>query len=122
MGRQARRGLPGAGALDAVRARGVRIALDDVGAGFSNVEVIEAIGPDFLKIAGGLATGSAGNPRRGALIGALVAYARACDCRIIAEGVETAADLAFLGALDVEYVQGRLIGAPAALGQASDAV
>lgn len=98
--------------LRALRTRGVRIAMDDVGTGYSSFETVDAIRPDFLKIAGSLVAGVATNRGRATLIGALARFAREIGAATIAEGVECEEDLEALRGLDVGFVQGRLIGPP----------
>ena len=101
-------------AVERLRIRGVRIAVDDVGFGHSSLEGILHLAPDILKIDRRFVTGVQDDPtpaRRDALA-RIVALAKALGAEIIAEGVETPGDLEPLRALGVHYAQGWLWGRP----------
>jgi EAL domain-containing protein (putative c-di-GMP-specific phosphodiesterase class I) len=99
-------------ALAGLRMAGVRIAVDDVGSGYAGLERIVSIGPEVLKLDRGLVDGVADHPGRRAMCEALVGFARSTDTQLIAEGVETEADLSALRALGVTHAQGFLLGRP----------
>ncbi len=94
-------------------ARGALIAVDDAGAGFTSLEYVAEIRPDFLKLCRGMVTGVDLDPSRQAVLRATVAFAREVGARIVAEGVERPEELAVLRAAEVDYGQGWLFGRPA---------
>jgi EAL domain-containing protein (putative c-di-GMP-specific phosphodiesterase class I) len=99
-------------ALSSLRMAGVRIAVDDAGSGYAGLERVVSIGPEVLKIDRGLVGGVADHPRRRAMCEALVGFAQRTGTLLIAEGVETEADLRALRGLGVTHAQGFLLGHP----------
>lgn len=97
-----------------LRAGGVRIALDDTGAGHSSLTHLVQLAPDLIKLDLQLVVGADADPVRRALLAAVVAFAREIGAKVIAEGIETPGELAALRALGVDYGQGYLLGRPAA--------
>jgi EAL domain-containing protein (putative c-di-GMP-specific phosphodiesterase class I) len=95
-----------AGALDELRARGVRVAVDDTGAGYAGLTHLLRLDADILKLDIALTRGIDHDPVRRSLAAALVTFAADTDAHIVAEGVETAAELAALDALGVRWAQG----------------
>ncbi|GGE17312.1 hypothetical protein GCM10011390_40520 [Aureimonas endophytica] len=95
-----------------LRATGMRIAIDDVGAGFASMRHILAIRPDVMKIDMGLVRSIDMDAMRSALVTALVGFARQFECLIVAEGVETEAEFEVLNRLEVQAVQGYLLARP----------
>ena len=101
-------------ALHPLRHAGVRIAVDDAGAGFASLRHILLLGPDIVKLDISLTRGiDADRPRR-ALSCALVAFARETETTIVAEGIETEAELRTLKEIGVTQGQGFLIARPMA--------
>ena len=98
--------------LTPLRAAGLRLAIDDVGAGFSSLRHIVVTSPDVIKIDRSIVTGLTEDPVRSTLVQSLVHFAHSCDVRVVAEGVETAAEAAALAALAVDYGQGWHFGRP----------
>ena len=101
-----------AAALAAFRGAGGRLAVDDAGAGFASLRHILRLDPDFIKLDGTLTQGIDGHPGQRALANALISFASEIGASIIAEGIETEADLAALRALGVPFGQGYLLGRP----------
>ncbi len=99
-------------ALAALRAAGVRIALDDIGLGHSNFRMILECRPEYYKIDRYVVRGAAGDPHRRAVLAALARLAEGCGGLLVAEGVENAPDLETAVAQGVTMVQGFLTGAP----------
>ena len=103
-------------ALDAVlqplRAAGLRLAVDDVGAGFSSLRHIVRTGPDVLKLDRSIVDGVACDPVLRTLVRAMVDFAHGCGAKVVAEGVETAEDAAALLELEVDLGQGWYFGRP----------
>src|SRR5918994_3329581 len=93
-------------------ARGALIAVDDAGAGFTSLEYVAEIRPDFLKLCRGMVTGVDLDDSRQAVLRATVAFAREVGARVVAEGVERAEELAVLRAAEVDFGQGWLFGRP----------
>jgi EAL domain-containing protein (putative c-di-GMP-specific phosphodiesterase class I) len=99
-------------ALAGLRTAGVRLAVDAGGSGYAGLERVVSIGQEVPKIARGLAGGVAHHPRRRAMCEALVGFAQRTGTLLIAEGVETEADLRALRGLGVTHAQGFLLGRP----------
>lgn len=93
--------------------RGVRLAVDDMGAGYSGLRHVIDLQPAFLKLDRTLINGIDRDPKRAALVDALLHYARQAGSHIVAEGVETAQELETLRELDVPLAQGYLLARPA---------
>ncbi|WP_432484506.1 sensor domain-containing phosphodiesterase [Kineococcus esterisolvens] len=102
-------------ALAPLRAAGLRVAVDDTGAGYASLRHVLAILPDFVKLDISLVRGLDGDRSRRALAAGLVTFAEATEAAIIAEGIETAEELAVLQALGVSHGQGYHLARPAPL-------
>jgi EAL domain-containing protein (putative c-di-GMP-specific phosphodiesterase class I) len=100
-------------ALTPLIARGARFAVDDMGAGYSGLRQITALHPTYLKLDRSLVRGIDADPDRAALVRALVGYAQHAGAHLVAEGVETAAELDAVAAIGVVLVQGWYYGRPA---------
>jgi PAS domain S-box-containing protein len=98
--------------IAALRALGVRIAIDDVGAGFSSFAHVIHLRPDFIKIDMSLVAGVHHDPSRQAVIKAIVAIARTVEAAVTAEGVETVDEMHALIELGVSHMQGFLFARP----------
>jgi diguanylate cyclase (GGDEF)-like protein len=92
--------------------QGFPVALDDVGAGAQSLERVLRLRPSFLKIDRALVHRVSHNPAQRMLVGALVEVGMELGSRVIAEGVETADDLAVLVELGVTLAQGWFFGRP----------
>ena len=99
--------------LEEVRARGGRLAIDDAGAGFASLQHILRLTPDLIKLDMGLTRDVDSDPARRALASALASFADEIGAGLIAEGIETAAELDALRVLGVEFGQGFHLGNPA---------
>jgi len=91
----------------------VKIAIDDAGAGYSSLHHILELGPSIVKLDRAIVSGLEADRARSALVAGMVHFARSTGIRLIAEGVETEAELAVLRGLDVALAQGYLLGRPA---------
>lgn len=100
---------------DAVLALGldIRLAVDDAGAGIANFSHLVELRPHIVKVDAGLVRGVDQDVSRQAVVAGLVHFAAAADCQIIAEGIETEAELATVIGLKVSLGQGYLLGRPA---------
>jgi diguanylate cyclase (GGDEF)-like protein len=98
--------------LASLRARGLRIAVDDAGAGYASLRHVLELRPDFIKIDRSLIHGIAHD--RGQRVAASAFQAMALDlrARVVAEGVERDEDLKVVRELGVEAAQGFLLGRP----------
>ncbi|MGZ6496564.1 MAG: EAL domain-containing protein [Actinomycetota bacterium] len=103
------------GALADLRARGLRIAIDDAGAGFAGMAHMVELRPDIIKLDIELTRNIDTDKHRRALVRSLVAYAGAVGAAIIAEGIETDRELRALQGLGVHFGQGYLLGRPGQL-------
>jgi len=99
-------------ALVPLRAAGVRIAIDDTGAGYASMRHILAIDPDIIKLDISLTRNIHRDRRRRALAGAMLEFARHTGSTIVAEGVESADELDTLHELGVKEVQGYYLSSP----------
>lgn len=99
-------------ALEPLRRKGLRLAVDDAGAGYSTFRHILLIRPDMIKLDMSLARGIDSDPARRALASALITFAGEIGCELVAEGVETAGELASLRELGVTIIQGHIIARP----------
>jgi EAL domain-containing protein (putative c-di-GMP-specific phosphodiesterase class I)/CheY-like chemotaxis protein len=102
-------------ALSALRAHGLRIAVDDAGAGFASLRHIVRLSPDLVKVDLTLIRNIDGDEVRRAVVTALAAFASQIGAKIVAEGVETAGELAALRAIGVRFAQGYHLGVPGAI-------
>jgi len=98
--------------LDPLRAAGMRLAIDDVGAGFSSLRHIILTTPDVIKLDRSIVDGVSSDQVLRSLVGSLVDFARSCKARVVAEGIENGADAATLRGLHVDYGQGWYYGRP----------
>lgn len=101
--------------LRQLRGAGVRLAIDDTGAGISSLAHILKLGPDIIKLDRALTSGIDSDPARRALAIALVAFAAESGAQIVAEGVETGEELAALCELGITFGQGYHLAKPAPL-------
>lgn len=99
-------------ALTAVRSRGVRVALDDFGAGFSSLERLRRLPIDEIKLSGGLIAGASNDRSAASIFSAAARLGRTINLDIVAEGIETLDDLCIVRAAGIDRVQGFLF-APA---------
>ncbi|MFO1493865.1 MAG: EAL domain-containing protein [Lysobacterales bacterium] len=98
--------------LSTLREIGVTIALDDFGTGYSALTQLQRLPVDRVKIDRSFIAEIPGNPKASVLVEAMTRMCDALDLSVVAEGVETEAQLAFLQALGCAEVQGFLLGRP----------
>jgi diguanylate cyclase (GGDEF)-like protein len=101
-------------AIAPLRERGVRLAVDDMGAGYSGLRQITTVQPSYLKLDRSLVSGIHADDDRAALVSALVGYAEHVGSLLVAEGIEQAAELRTLQELGVPLAQGFYLGRPSA--------
>lgn len=98
--------------LNRLREAGMKIALDDYGTGFSNLRALLDLPLDKLKIDKSLITGIDESDRMLDLVISIVQFARALDLAIVAEGVETDTQSAFVEGAGCPQMQGYFIARP----------
>jgi predicted signal transduction protein with EAL and GGDEF domain len=104
--------LEGAGrTLASLKARGMKIALDDFGGGFCNFRYLKVLPLDTLKLDRSMIEGIEHDPRDREVLRAIVALARALSLSVVAEGIETEAQRAIAAAEGCTLFQG-FLGAP----------
>jgi EAL domain-containing protein (putative c-di-GMP-specific phosphodiesterase class I) len=104
--------------LGPLRSEGGRTAIDDFGAGFASLMHIVSVEPDWVKLDISLTERVTESSIAHALIAAVVAFASEMEITVIAEGIETEAELDALTELGIRYGQGFHLGMPAPLDQA----
>lgn len=92
--------------------RGARIAIDDFGTGYSSLAYLKRFPISVLKIDRAFVKDLPGADKDAAICNAVMAMAKHLELSVVAEGVETEAQLAFLDSLGCQYVQGYLTGKP----------
>jgi EAL domain-containing protein (putative c-di-GMP-specific phosphodiesterase class I) len=97
---------------DDLRRRGALIALDDAGSGYSGLQQLAALRPQVVKLDRALVSDVDTDPVRVALAEMLGEFAGRIDAWLLAEGIETAAELAAFARLGVPLAQGWLFGRP----------
>lgn len=98
--------------MNTLRAAGIRIALDDIGLGYSNYRTLIEVRPDFYKIDRYFVTGSKTKDNARAAIESIVLLANRLDGRAIAEGIESGDDLESVRDLGIDLVQGFHLAVP----------
>lgn len=101
--------------LAALREFGVRVAIDDAGAGFASLRHILRLDPEFIKLDRTLIDGIESDRSRQALAAGLISFAEKIDATIVAEGIERPGEVDALADLGVRYGQGYFFARPAPL-------
>jgi EAL domain-containing protein (putative c-di-GMP-specific phosphodiesterase class I) len=102
-------------ALERLCLMGVRLAIDDTGAGFASFAHILKLSPNLIKLDRELTSGIDHDPVRVSLATALVSFASQLGAEIVAEGIETAAELQVLRGLGIRYGQGYFLCRPTSI-------
>jgi diguanylate cyclase (GGDEF)-like protein len=100
------------GSLRELTELGVRLAVDDFGTGYSNLSQLGRLPITTIKIDRSLITGIATQPKDAAIVRAVIEIAHALGTQVVAEGVETAEQLATLRMARCDFLQGYLIAKP----------
>ncbi|MGX9981575.1 bifunctional diguanylate cyclase/phosphodiesterase [Methylobacterium fujisawaense] len=102
--------------LRQLKALGVRIAMDDFGTGYSSLSNLRAYPFDKIKIDSSFIRAVDGNEQTAAIVRSVLSLGRSLKLPVLAEGVETEAELRFLADESCHAAQGYLMGRPAAIG------
>ncbi len=98
--------------LGELRSRGIRVAIDDFGAGYSNLSYIADLAPDVVKLDRELVLGTQPGSRRHKLLASLAALCAAQGAVVVAEGIERQSELAAVSSAGIPLAQGYLLGRP----------
>jgi EAL domain-containing protein (putative c-di-GMP-specific phosphodiesterase class I) len=100
--------------LQALRAKGVRVAVDDFGTGYSSLSYLQKFSIDALKIDQSFVRRIISAPHETTIVTAIISMARSLKLRVVAEGVETVKELEFLRAHQCDEAQGYYFSRPVA--------
>lgn len=98
--------------LAAYQSAGFGVALDDVGAGYSSLNLLHQLRPDYIKIDMGLVRDVDLDPYKALIAVKIIEIARSLGVRTIAEGIETAGEMAWVRDHGADFAQGYLISRP----------
>jgi EAL domain-containing protein (putative c-di-GMP-specific phosphodiesterase class I) len=101
-----------AGALATLKAAGVQVSLDDFGTGYSSLSHLRDFPVDLVKIDKSFVQQMHDDPEIASIVAAVVNLARSIEIEVVAEGVETPAQLELLRAMGCQLAQGHLFGKP----------
>lgn len=107
--------------LEPFRREGFRLAIDDFGAGYTNLRMIVDLSPDFVKVDRVFVEGVASHARKRILVESVVALCHRVGCAVVAEGVETSEDLETCLTAGVDLLQGFLFARPCQAAEAFSA-
>jgi EAL domain-containing protein (putative c-di-GMP-specific phosphodiesterase class I) len=95
-----------------LRALGFRLAVDDLGSGYSGLSSFASLEPDFVKLDRGLVAGLDREPIRQRLVSSIVSASRDLGITVVAEGIETPAERDYAAAAGCDLLQGYLFRRP----------
>ena len=94
------------GAIDEIKAKGVRLMLDDFGTGITSLGHLKRLAPDAVKLQSAYLADIVPETSAAAMIGALIAMAHSLGIRVVGEGVEEAQQAEMLEVLGCDFAQG----------------
>jgi EAL domain-containing protein (putative c-di-GMP-specific phosphodiesterase class I) len=100
------------GVLAEIRARGILLAVDDLGAGYSNLKYIEELYPQIVKIDRALVAGVRHDSRQFRLLRSIIRLCQEMDAKVVVEGVETIGELAATQDAGADLCQGYVLARP----------
>lgn len=98
--------------LREIRAKGIKLAVDDLGAGYSNLKYIADLSPEIVKLDRTLIADLKPNTRLHILVTSIVALCKQLGARVVAEGIETREELMAVLETGTHYGQGYYLGRP----------
>lgn len=98
--------------IEPFRREGFQIAIDDFGAGYTNLRMISDLSPDFVKVDRVFVDGIASHARKRILVESVVTLCHRVNCSVIAEGIELPLDLEICLSAGVDFLQGFLFARP----------
>ena len=98
--------------LGEIRKKGMMLAIDDLGAGFSNLKYIADLVPEIVKLDRSLIEGVKEGNRQAKLVRLMVSLCQDMGARVVAEGIETIHELIVAERAGVDFCQGYLLGRP----------
>jgi diguanylate cyclase (GGDEF)-like protein/PAS domain S-box-containing protein len=108
--------------VDALKALGVKLAIDDFGTGYSSLAYLKRFSVDSVKIDRSFVDGLGSDPGDYAIVSAVISMAHALGLGVVAEGVETAEQLAELVSLGCDQAQGYFFAPPQPVGDLTELV
>ncbi|HEY0195253.1 MAG TPA: EAL domain-containing protein [Kofleriaceae bacterium] len=102
--------------LETLRRHGIKLAIDDFGAGYSNLGYLTTLAPDVVKLDRELVAGAVPGSRQAQLLASLNALCVAQGAVVVAEGIETEAELDAVIQAGIPLAQGYLLGRPSLTG------
>lgn len=98
--------------LNHYRSQGFLTAIDDLGTGYSGLRLWSELAPDYVKIDRHFIHQIDQSPVKQEFVRSIIDLCQSLSCKVIAEGIETPAELALLTQLGIVYCQGYLLGRP----------
>lgn len=98
--------------LDFYKDKGYNTALDDVGSGYSSLNILAELTPDIVKLDMDMIRDIDTKPMKQAILDGVISISQKCGFKVLAEGIETKAEYEWIKSKDVDYLQGFLFAKP----------